>query len=69
MNDLAIALSPASFWVPDHLCQSAWIEHAPFAFWLCEAVRPRRFVELGTDHGYSYFTYARVRCASACWKP
>jgi hypothetical protein len=54
------ALSPVSFWVPDYICTSAWIEHAPFAFWLCEALRPRRFVELGTHYGYSYFAFCQA---------
>lgn len=60
MSELGIAISRASFWVPDYFCQSAWTEHAPFAFWLCDAVRPRRFVELGTHYGYSYFTICQA---------
>jgi predicted nuclease with TOPRIM domain len=46
--------------VPDYVCQSAWIEHAPFAFWICEALRPCRFVELGTHYGYSYFAFCQA---------
>jgi hypothetical protein len=46
--------------VPDYICPSAWIEHAPFAFWICEALRPRRFVELGTHSGYSYFAFCQA---------
>ena len=53
-------LSPASFWSPDYICQSGWIEHAPFAFWICDALRPRRFVELGTHYGYSYFAFCQA---------
>jgi Methyltransferase domain len=60
MSDVGTAISPVSFWVPDYICQSAWIEHAPFAFWLCEALRPRRFVELGTHYGYSYFAFCQA---------
>ena len=59
-SDFASALSPASFWVPDYFCDSAWIEHAPFAFWVCEALRPRHFIELGTHHGYSYFAFCQA---------
>ena len=59
-NDFASALSPASFWVPDYFCPSAWIEHAPFAFWVCEALRPRHFIELGTHYGYSYFAFCQA---------
>jgi hypothetical protein len=58
--DLGAALSPASFWVPDYFCLSAWIEHAPFAFWICQAQRPRVFVELGTHYGYSYFAFCQA---------
>jgi hypothetical protein len=46
--------------VPDYFCPSAWIEHAPFAFWICEELRPRRFVELGTHCGYSYFAFCQA---------
>lgn len=35
--------------------ESAWLEHGPFATWLIRKMRPRRFVELGTHFGYSYF--------------
>lgn len=53
-------LSPASFWSPDYICQSAWIEHAPFAFWISDVLRPRCFVELGTHYGYSYFAFCQA---------
>ena len=49
-----------SFWVPDYICPTAWIEHAPFAFWICEALRPCRFIELGTHYGYSYFAFCQA---------
>jgi Methyltransferase domain len=60
LMEIADALSPASFWTPEYICLSAWIEHAPFAFWICEALRPRRLVELGTHYGYSYFSFCQV---------
>jgi hypothetical protein len=47
-------LSEASFWRPDRIKLSAWIEHVPFAFWLIEALRPSSIVELGTYSGTSY---------------
>jgi archaellum component FlaC len=53
-------ISAASFWWPDYLEQSAWIEHAPFAFWLMESHRPRTLVELGTHGGYSYFAFCQA---------
>jgi tetratricopeptide (TPR) repeat protein len=60
VSDVVAATSSVSFWIPDYFCPSAWIEHAPFAFWLCEALRPRRFVELGTHYGYSYFAFCQA---------
>jgi hypothetical protein len=60
VSNFATALSSASFWVPDYFCPSAWVEHAPFAFWICEAVRPRSFVELGIHYGYSYFVFCQA---------
>jgi GT2 family glycosyltransferase len=53
-------LSQTSFWSVDYLCHSGWLEHAPFAFWLTGAMRPRRFVELGTHAGYSYFAFCQA---------
>jgi hypothetical protein len=53
-------VSSASFWFPEHLSDSAWIEHAPFAFWLVEAHRPATLVELGTDRGFSFFAFCQA---------
>lgn len=35
---------------------TAWAGHEPFLFTLMEAMRPRRYVELGTHAGHSFFT-------------
>src|SRR4029077_14588107 len=53
-------ISPASFWLPRYVVDSAWLEHAPFAFWLSEALAPRRFVELGTHNGFSYLGFCQA---------
>ncbi|WP_199707962.1 rhamnan synthesis F family protein [Teichococcus wenyumeiae] len=53
-------ISPASFWKPDYIPQSAWLEHGPFAFWLADTLRPRRFVELGSHYAYSYFAFCQA---------
>ncbi|MDX2223544.1 MAG: class I SAM-dependent methyltransferase, partial [Rhodospirillaceae bacterium] len=53
-------LSPPSFWTPRFAARSAWIDHAPFAFWLMGTVRPRALVELGTHSGYSYFAFCQA---------
>jgi hypothetical protein len=60
MKDVVCAISPVSFWAPDYIYPSPWVEHAPFAFWICEALRPRRFVELGTHRGFSYFAFCQA---------
>ena len=53
-------VSPASFWQPKHILPSAWYQHAPFAFWITEAVRPCVFVELGVHHGFSYLVFCQA---------
>lgn len=53
-------VSPASFWFPEALPESAWHQHAPFAFWLMQVLRPRSFVELGTHHGFSYLCFCQA---------
>jgi hypothetical protein len=49
--------SASSYWIPRHLVDSAWLEHAPFAFWLVDAIRPAVIAELGTHNGFSYFVF------------
>ena len=39
---------------------TAWTEHAPFAFWLIEQLRPAQIVELGTHGGYSYLAMCQA---------
>jgi len=53
-------LRPTSYWQPAHIVTSAWLQHAPFASWLMDVVRPRRVVELGTHYGFSFFTFAEA---------
>src|SRR5262245_22113781 len=53
-------LSPASFWSPNAVIESSWHQHAPFAFWLMEALRPRLFAELGSHHGFSYLSFCQA---------
>ena len=60
MRDTGFNLSNASFWVPDLLSDSAWLAHAPFAFWLIDALRPRCVVELGTHSGFSFFSFCQA---------
>lgn len=39
------------FWRPEHVEQSAWLDHLPWIFWLLEAVHPQRCVTLGARRG------------------
>ena len=56
---------------------SAWHQHAPFAFWITEALQPDTFVELGTHYGFSYLVFCQAVkrlglrtkcCAIDTWK-
>ena len=51
---------PVVYWMPPRFVVSAWLEHAPFAYWLMQAASPRRLVELGTHNGYSFFVFAEA---------
>src|SRR5438034_4967497 len=53
-------LSKISFQKPEYLSVSAWRGHAPFAFWLINALLPGRVVELGTHWGFSYFVFCQA---------
>lgn len=38
---------------------SAWLGHLPFAAWVIQEVSPKKFVELGTHYGHSYFSFCQ----------
>ena len=59
-NATADFLSTSSFWTPAHNPPSAWIGHAPFAFWLVDALKPRSIVELGVHAGFSYLVFCQA---------
>lgn len=60
LSRLSPFVSAASYWQPDWMRPSAWTEHAPFAFWLVEAMKPRSIVELGVHNGFSYFALCQA---------
>jgi Methyltransferase domain len=53
-------VSQASYWTPDLINASAWLEHAPFGFWLVDTLRPRTIVELGVHGGFSYSVFCQA---------
>ena len=58
---LSRCISAASFWAPIWVRpESEWLEHAPFGFWLIDALRPRTIVELGTRSGYSLAVFCQA---------
>lgn len=59
--DLNAFLSPAAFTLSDAVGPGHRFHHAPFAFWLVDASRPRRIAEIGTRDGASH----RVLCQAA----
>lgn len=45
---------------PLRLGSSAWLEHTPFAMFIMDLLRPRVFVELGTQMGVSYCAFCQA---------
>ncbi|WP_160167925.1 glycosyltransferase [Caballeronia insecticola] len=64
-------IRPESFWWPARIVRSAWLEHAPFAFWLMSVIRPATVVELGTHNGFSYGVWCqaveRLKLVARCY--
>ena len=52
--------SAASLWQPRTIVPSAWIQHAPFGFWIIDTLRPQLLVELGTHRGFSYLIFLQA---------
>jgi len=71
LRSSAAWLGPTSYWQPEHLVESAWHEHAPFASWLVDTARPRILAELGTHNGFSFFVFCeaakRLGLATQCF--
>ncbi len=50
----------SSLLFPERLCQSTWLEHIPFCFWLTRTLKPACFVELGAYYGASFFSVCQA---------
>lgn len=59
-TDLSFFVTEDTLKVPERLCQSTWLEHIPFCFWLTSELKPNFFVELGTYYGSSYFSVCQM---------
>ena len=55
LDTAIVALHPELFDI-----SSAWLGHIPFAFWLIQAVKPSRLVELGAHSGASYCAFCQA---------
>ncbi|SJZ85274.1 class I SAM-dependent methyltransferase [Consotaella salsifontis] len=52
---------PVTLMRPERLVEPPpWVGHIPFAFWIIDALRPRRFVELGTHSGNSFAAFVQA---------
>lgn len=64
-------VSSSSFWFPEYISPSGWLEHAPFAFWLIDEAKPKKLVELGSHYGFSFFAFCqaikRLRLTTVCY--
>ena len=57
----ASCIGRSCFEEPDRVVDPpSWLEHIPFAFWIVDALRPAVLVELGTQSGNSYASFAQA---------
>ena len=45
---------------PEHMAFSTWVDHLHFGYDIVAAVRPKLAVELGTQHGLSFFCFCQA---------
>lgn len=44
---------------PEYMAFSTWVDHLPFGYDIIAAIRPQLLVELGTQHGTSFFCFCQ----------
>lgn len=60
VTDILSALFRPGYRAIEDLVPSDWAGHIPFMFSLVDLIRPRRYVELGTLRGASFFAFAQA---------
>ena len=60
VNEVLKTLLHPSYSSIEHLMPDDWGGHIPFMFSLARLIRPRRFVELGTLRGTSFFAFVQA---------
>jgi hypothetical protein len=60
MSSFDLSKHPIVFLRPRLAFPYSWAGHIPFAYLLMDILRPRRFVELGTDSGNSYLAFCQA---------
>lgn len=53
-------LTAESYWIPNHIVDSAWLSHGSFASWIVGCLKPDVIAELGTHNGFSYFAFCEA---------
>lgn len=63
MSPFDLSKHPIVFLRPRLAFPYSWAGHIPFAYLLMDMLRPRQFVELGTDSGNSYLAFCQAAAA------
>jgi len=68
---LKILSNQESLIAPTIITETHWAAHVPFVRWLVSELKPKTFVELGTENGHSFFNIAesmhKINLQSSCF--